>query len=211
MADTTTRIMDLPENVTIQMNTHSERGNGINTSYSPIDVHPNPYGHPPPSVPSLPTPSSNPPQRTMQDSIPQVQQRLPSRDIPIDQNQFTQDPQIQANYVPPVSEPVKRTTEYMRQYDEINERKIAQHQTDKDKKSRMDLLYEEGQIPILVAVLFFIFHMPVVLNFLYKTFSFLKLHDLDGHFNMYGLIAQSAFFGGLFYGMTKTIHTLSEL
>ena len=76
----TTRIMDLPENVTMQMNTH-ERGNGINTSYAPMDVHPNPYGHPPPSIPSIPTPSSNnrnqrsqgiPPQ-----SIPLSQQHLP--------------------------------------------------------------------------------------------------------------------------------------
>ena len=56
MADST-RIMDLPENITMQMNTGQNsisRGDGMNTSYSPMDIHPNPYGHPPPSVPSIP-------------------------------------------------------------------------------------------------------------------------------------------------------------
>ena len=205
MAETTTRIMDLPENVTIQMNTN-ERGDGINTSYSPIDVHPNPYGHPPPSVPSMPKPSAN----TMQAAVPAIPQQLPSRDIPRDQTYLIQDPEVQPNYIPPIPENVKKTAEYMKQYDEVNDRKMREHDTEKIKQSRMDIFYEEGQIPILVAVLFFIFHMPVVTSYLYKNLSFLKLHDLDGHFNMYGLLWQSAMFGCLFYGVTKVVNILSE-
>lgn len=205
MAETTTRIMDLPENVTIQMNTN-ERGDGINTSYSPIDVHPNPYGHPPPSVPSMPTPSAS----TMQAAVPTIHQQLPSRDIPRDQTHLIQDPGVQPNYIPPIPENVKKTAEYMKQYDEVNDRKMREHDTEKIKQSRMDTFYEEGQIPILVAVLFFIFHMPVVTSYLYKNLSFLKLHDLDGHFNMYGLLWQSAMFGCLFYGVTKVVNILSE-
>ena len=71
----TTRIMDLPENITMQMNP-TARGDGINTSYSPMDVHPNPYGHPPPSVPSMPTPSSQ-----NQQSLP-PSQMVPQMTVP---------------------------------------------------------------------------------------------------------------------------------
>lgn len=201
-----TRIMDLPENVTMQMNTG--RGDGINTSYSPMDIHPNPYGHPPPSVPSMPTPTST---STMKQSIPQVQQQLPSRDIPMDTGNLVQDPQVQANYIPPIPDDVKQTAEYMKQYDEVTHRKVNAHMREEEKKSRMDTLYEEGQIPILVAVLFFIFHMPIVNGWMYKYFAFMKLHDIDGHFNMYGLLWQCALFGGVFYGFSKGIHMLSEI
>ena len=211
-----TRIMDLPENVTIQMNTNGDRSSGLNNSYSPMDIHPNPYGHPPPSVPSMPTPTSTGPSQTqmqmpMQGAIPPMQQQLPSRDIPMESVQYMQDEQVQANYIPPVTESAKQTAEYMRQYDELTERKVRAHNEEKEKKSRMDMLYDEGQIPVLVAILFFVFQMPVVTNFLYKNLSFLKMHDLDGHFNMAGLVWQSAMFGGAFYGLTKVVYMLSEL
>lgn len=222
----TTRIMDLPENVTMQIHS-KERSNGINTSYAPMDVHPNPYGHPPPSVPSIPTPSGPPqhanamgmgngmggaPQHMMPpQAIPPSQQHLPSRDIPMDMGSIAQDAQVQPNYIPPIPDEVKQTAEYMKQYEDITQRKVQAHIEEKNEKSRMDTLYEEGQIPLLVAVLFFIFHMPVVSQLLYKYLSFLKLHDVDGHFSMYGLIWQSALFGTLFYGMSKSIHVLANL
>jgi hypothetical protein len=198
MSDST-RIMDLPENITMQMNTNP-RGDGMNTTYAPIDMHPNPYGHPPPSVPSMPTPSA----------VPKVHQQLPSRDIPTDQMHLVQDPQVQANYIPPVTDTVKQTTEYMKQYDVMTHKKVDAHMKEKEKKSKMDTLYDEGLIPVLVAVMFFIFHMPIVLSTLYKYFSFMNLHDVDGHFNMYGLIFQSAVFGGIFYAMTKVVNVMSD-
>ena len=204
MENSSTRIMDLPENITMQMNTggnSSSRGDGMNTSYSPMDIHPNPYGHPPPSVPSIPTPSA----------FPKVQQRLPSRDIPMDQTPLVQDPQVQANYIPPITDTVKQTAAYMKQYDELTERKVVAHIEEKEKKSRMDTLYDEGQIPVLVAVLFFIFHMPIVTSTLYKNMAFLNLHDVDGHFNTYGLIWQSGMFAAIFFGATKMVDILSNL
>jgi hypothetical protein len=200
MADST-RITDLPENITMQMNTGNARGDGMNTSYSPIDIHPNPYGHPPPSVPSMPTPSA----------FPKVQQRLPSRDIPMDQSNLVQDQQVQANYIPPVTETVRQTAEYMKQYDELTEKRVSAHIRETEKKSKMDTLYDEGQIPVLVAVLFFIFHMPIVTSTLYKYVGFLKLHDVDGHFNMYGLIWQSSLFSAMFYSATKMVDVLANL
>ena len=194
-----TRIMDLPENITMQM-TPGSRGDGINTSYSPIDMHPNPYGHPPPSVPSMPTPS-----------VQQQQQRLPNRDIPQDQTYLVQDPEVLANYIQPINESGRKTAEYMRQYDEATNHKIEAHKKDKESKSRVDRLVEEGQIPILVGMLFFIFHMPIVDSYLMKSFSFLSIHDLDGNFNLNGLVMRSVAFGVLYNGVTHMINTLSLL
>lgn len=189
-----TRIMDLPENITMQM-TPGTRGDGINTSYSPMDIHPNPYGHPPPSVPSMPTPSAVPPQ----------QQRLPSRDIPQDQTYLVRDPEVVANYI----QPVAKTADYMKQYEDATHAKLESHKREKDARTRVDKLVEDGQIPILVGMLFFIFHMPIVDNYLMKSFSFLSVRDTDGNFNLNGLIMRSVAFGLLFNGVTHMINTLS--
>lgn len=200
MSDTT-RIMDLPENITIQ----STGGTGgFSTSYTPIDVHPNPYGHPPPSVPSIPTPSYSPPQQ---------QQRLPSRDIPSSTQsvQYTQDEQIQPNYIPSIPVTAKNTAEYMKQFEAATERKINVHLQEKQKQTRWDLLVEQGQIPLLVALLFYIFHMPIVNRIMFKNLSFLSIYDTDGNFNTYGLIFKSLCFGGLFYSVSQIVHYFSEI
>lgn len=206
MSDTT-RIMDLPENVTMEMNTGNGagRGDGFNTSYAPMDVHPNPYGHPPPSVPSLPTPTTQP----RQGSIPPIQQTLPSRDIPMDQSHLVQDPQVQANYLPPVPDEVKQTSQYMRQYDELNNKKIEVHRKEEREKSRTDKLIEEAQMPVLVGMMFFIMHMPIIESYMMKYLSFLAIHSTDGHFNMNGLIMRSVFFGILYYAIIYGINMLN--
>jgi len=144
----------------------------------------------------MPTPSFQPP----------PQQRLPSRDIPQDQTHLVQDPEVVANYIQPV-----KTGDYMRQYEDATNAKLESHKKEKESKSRVDKLVEEGQIPILVAMLFFIFHMPIVDNYLMKNFSFLSIFDTDGNFSFNGLIMRSAAFGGLYHGVTHLINTMSLL
>lgn len=219
----TTRIMDLPDPINNPIAStepnHSmpqPPGNAIgSTTYTPIDNHPNPYGHPPPSVPMVPpTPSHNDNMRIQQSMEEQLQQlptqSLPNRDIPMMNESYTHDEQIQQNYIPPVPEPVKRTTEYIKQYDEATERKIQAHQDVKEKQSRMDILIEKGQIPLLVAVLFFIFHMPILNVYVFNRLSFLSIYSDDGHFNTYGLIMKSILFGSVFYSLSQAIQWLSE-
>jgi hypothetical protein len=222
----TTRIMDLPENITMQMNP-TTRGDGINTSYSPMDMHPNPYGHPPPSVPSMPTPSSQnqqalpPPQMQPQHqqmapgpgfSVPQQPQlqeqylppnqaTLPSRDIPIDTTDLVQDVQVQPNYVPPVSNSVQKTADYMKQYDAINEEKIRSHRAQQSKESYQDSLLEALQLPILVGLLFLLFQLPLIDRMIFQRLSFLNIHNSDGNYNTNGILLRSVLFGALFYGI----------
>jgi len=209
MADTT-RIMDLPENVTMQMNPVT-RGDGINTTYSPMDIHPNPYGHPPPSAPSMPTPSSNPnPSKNipipMMQNTAHIQQALPSRDIPQYTHSMVQDPQVTANYIPPVTPQIHQTAEYMRQYDELNDKKIQAHHNEKKNETTVNNFIERFQLPILVSLLFFIFHMPIVDRYVFKYLYFLDIHKPDGNINLNGLILRSAAFGILLYTVMNLVN-----
>ena len=196
----TTRILDLPDQSMGIGNNNAggppppvqvgknQMGQNASTTYTPIDPHPNPYGHPPPSVPMMPKPAfeekapklpedmgasmssgvggmgasgAGAPQQMSLDDLQNLpHQALPNRDIPKMTEAFTHDEQIKPNYVPPIPDSARQTAQYMRQYDEATNRKIEAHQETKAKQSRMDMLIEQGQIPMMVAILFFIFHMP---------------------------------------------------
>ena len=133
MSESTTRISELPENITYQVgnapqimgniaqmpNPQSNSGHddiGQNT-YVPLNIHPNPYGgSQQPSVP--PPPPQNIKQRfSEEDRYELPQQRLPSRDIPINTLDYQHDEEIHANYVPKA----KLTSDYIRQYEEASE------------------------------------------------------------------------------------------
>jgi len=225
-SSSTTRIMDLPDN--FSMNPMGSGGGQYaqnpnlgkvpsfpnTTSYAPIDVHPNPYGHPPPSVPMFPTPSFNggngggyvPPPPS------QIQHRVPSRDIPIDQSEYMQDEQVQPNYIPPVPpSAAKLTAQYMEEYEKNIEKEIQTHGEKKKKESRIEQIIEQSQIPILVGILFFIFHIPIVNQNIFRHFSFLSLNYEDGGFNLYGLLLKSVLFGITFFVFTQIIHFMADL
>jgi len=194
--DSVTRISDLPENIT--MVSKPAQPQNQHSSYAPIDAHPNPYGHPPPSVPSYPTPS--------------FQQTLPPRDMPKDPSVYTNDEQIQANYIPPL--PVVSmniSNEYMQNYEKEKEKEWKEHTEKKRKQSRFETIIENSQIPIFVAILFFIFHMPIVNNYIFRKLSFLAIYDSDGNFNTYGLLLKSVLFGISFYSFSGITQWLSEI
>ena len=196
--DSVTRISDLPENVSMVQG-QGQVQNAI-SSYTPIDMHPNPYGHPPPSVPSYPSPSF------------QQQQPLPPRDMPKDPTVYTNDEQIQANYIPPLP-PIQMnvSNEYMKKYEEEKEKEWKDHHEKKRKKSRFENIVENSQIPIFVAILFFIFHMPIVNNYIFRKLSFLAIYDTDGNFNTYGLLLKSVLFGIVYHLFSGFTEWLSEI
>lgn len=219
MSNNVTRIMDLPENITLantlstipSVNVSKKDGTIQNTMYQTIDPHPNPYGHPPPSVPSYPSPSFQQGQGQGQD-IPIQTHYLPPRDMPIDTTKYTNDEQIQANYIPPIPlEKVNTTNEFMRKYEEEKYKELQTHQEKKHKKSKKDEIIEQSQIPIFVAVLFFLFNMPLVNSMIFKRLAFLNIYDSDGHFNTYGLFLKSASFGLMYYGFSFIIDWLADI
>lgn len=216
----TTRISDLPENITMQQSpggvlppsletrAPEKLSNDMmnsQTTYVPLNVHTNPYGHPqvPPNsqLPSFSEESSPP-----SSSSVQQQHRLPSRDIPMNTLDFQHDAEIQANYVPRP----KHASDYIREYEQDVGRDRRQLNRQKQMMQTTDDWYERLQIPILVALLFFIFQMPVFNTFLRKNFTFLALYNEDGNFNLMGLVFKSALFGSLFYMMQQLIVSIRD-
>lgn len=236
----TTRISDLPENITMQMpaygatmNTNGGGGGSGNkqnmnfespTNYTPINIHPNPYGisaqNPIMSPPQQPIVqqmnqmeySAQPPTRQylseqQQMEMQNMQQiRLPSRDIPMDMTNYQNDEEIQANYIPKP----KVTKDYLKDYEETSEKRIRQHEEKKYRENKLDSVLSDIQTPILIAFLFFFFQLPIMNTFIFKRFSIMKLYNEDGNFNFSGLVFKSIFFGSVFYSIQKAMTVISE-
>jgi hypothetical protein len=257
----TTRISDLPENISIQsINTRQPPTNEAPPAYTQMNVHPNPYGisnqgavMPPPQhtsgqygtgqqqyamPPQQPQYQMGQPPNMGQQNMgrqqidsttmmgrqqidatqynaylppasttnePQV--RLPSRDIPMETSSYMQDEEIQPNYIPKP----KLNADYLRDYEETADIELKTHKQKKHRESMIDTLLTEFQAPIFVAILFFIFQMPVVNSLLYKRLSFLPIYNMDGNINFNGLLLKSAIFGAFYYSMKNIIDYISSI
>ena len=210
----TTRISDLPENISIQsINTRQPPTNEAPPAYTQMNVHPNPYGIPPQNnVMSLPQTTQPPknqnqflPQYNMQQNEPQY--RLPSRDIPVDTIQYLNDEQVQPNYIPMH----KLTSDYIKDYEDEYDIPIQEYRQKKHRESLIDTLLTELQTPLFIAILFFIFQMPMINSLMYKNLAFLPIYNSDGNANFYGLLLKSSLFGLLYYGVSKFTNYISEL
>ena len=195
------------------------------TNYIPINIHPNPYGISPQNPimspqTGVPLQQQGVPLQQMQQQR-QIQQlseqqqmelqnmahhRLPSRDIPIDATGYLNDEQVQANYVPKV----KLTKDYIKDYEDVTDKKIREHEEKKYRENRIDSLLSEFQVPIFIMILFFLFQLPIINTMIFKKFSFLSIYNVDGNFNFYGLLLKSILFGGLYYSIHKTVSFIVE-
>ena len=182
MSEHTTRIADLPENITMEM--PSGGGRVTTTGYAPINVHPNPYA---------------------QNEAPQV--RLPSRDIPMDPSIYQNDEEVQPNYI----QKVKLNGDYVKQYEELTESNIRGHEASKKRYSKIDYIITTLQVPITIALLFFFFQMPMVNAMFLKNFAFMSVYNNDGNINFYGIAVKSALFGTIFYVLQNSIDYLSDI
>lgn len=235
----TTRIADLPENITIQMNGQYQQTQyaqgppppivmgsnaqqqvdvGQNT-YVPINIHPNPYGVQQ-QDPTLPLPQNIPQRGSNQvpqqnysaqvmgglDPAQEIQHRLPSRDIPMDSLAYQHDQEIQPNYIPKP----KLTSDYIRDYEAASEDRLRKHEEKKHRERTVDTIFTSIQTPILIAILYFLFQLPIVTTLLYKYFSFLSIHNADGNLNLYGLILKSVMFGSMFYSLQSVSEYVSN-
>jgi hypothetical protein len=116
---------------------------------------------------------------------------LPSRDIPQMTSQITQDQQIKPNYIPQVN-----NNDYIN--DETNANDILkENMRRQNRDSNLDVMYEELQIPILLAILFFMFQLPVFRTYLFKFLP--SLFNKDGNPNLSGYVVNSILFALLYY------------
>lgn len=248
-----TRISDLPDNVTMQVQQPQNNGgyntfidtpnfstgstgftqqnpqSGIGAGYVPINVHPNPYGNnaipAPLSIPQQPNDDNKTgrangnnggvgagyisPEQLANFNSQQQQNgnlRLPSRDIPMDSSQYQQDEEIVANYIPKT-----KTTEYIDEDEEYEQKEVIKQEKRQKKKEQMDDLFGEFQVPLFIAFLFFIANMPFINTLLYKYLGFLGIFKNDGNMNYYGLMLKSFIFGIVFYSINRGIEVISSL
>lgn len=119
---------------------------------------------------------------------------LPSRDIPQNTQQLMNDPAIQANYVPP---PPENQTDYIKDED------TNYTYREESINSSLDSVYDEIQAPLLLAVLYFIFQLPIMRKLIFQYIPFLCSND--GNYNLNGLLFTSGLFGFIYYSLTKTM------
>lgn len=228
METTTTRIADLPAT----NNMPSENGMDEQpTNYAPMNVHPNPYGPQNsdqhimdrPQVtqqdPSVQFQSDNmvsrpPPPQTQYLSEEQQlelasmkQNRLPSRDIQQDTTNYSQDAQVQPNYIPRQ----ELLTDYVRDRETFSNETLKNHENKMRNMSRLDVIISEIQVPIVIVLMYFFFQLPIMNTILFKKFSFLSIYNDDGNFNLFGLMFKSLLFGTTYYTMIKTAQFLTEI
>ena len=171
--------------------------------YVQMNVHPNPYGHGPPQHGAIGMPQQT---HTMKPSnnpfigmAEGPQHQLPSRDIPQDTLQFSNDPEIVPNYIPPA----KVASDFVKEYEQSYEKKEKRIQT-RDKTARtLDDLFLELRVPIIVSMLFLLFQSPIFHTYVLKHFSIFAIHLADGNLNVQGLLLKSAMFGATYYVLEK--------
>jgi hypothetical protein len=123
---------------------------------------------------------------------------LPSRDIPQQTTGFTQDQQMRPNFIPDVSQ--QAVPDYIRMQ-EMQMQRMAPVVAAAVNQRRQDEWYDELQVPILLAVLYFIFQLPSVHKYLFSMLP--ALFDAHGHPNLMGYVVNSIAFAGLYYVLTK--------
>ena len=67
---------------------------------------------------------------------------------------------------------------------------------------------DEFQIPILLALLYFVYQLPIVNTLIFKRFSFLSIYKDDGNFNLFGLVLKSILFAGSYYSIHKIVRMM---
>jgi hypothetical protein len=133
-------------------------------------------------------------------------QRLPSRDIQQDTTVYSQDERVQPNYIPKH----KDLDDYVREHEKSTEKNIREYEEKKRKRSVIDGFITDFQTPIFIAIIYFIFQMPIINTFIFKRFSFLSIYNDDGNFNFYGLLLKSVMFGTIYYIALQFTTYISE-
>lgn len=139
----------------------------------------------------------------LQNASQQGQTDLPDRNIPQQTTNFTTDETIQQNYIPE-SEDNKYVENEITNQDVINYNNNLESQT-----NNFDNIYQELQQPILIAILYFLFQLPIIQKYLYKIIP--GLFKSDGNPNIFGYILNSLLFSVIFYALLKGLDYFSSL
>ena len=122
--------------------------------------------------------------------------QLQSRDIQMNTNGITTDPYIQTNYVPPPQQNI----DYIKNCEQTTDM-IDDYNKNMRTNNSLDDMYNEIQVPLLLAVLYFLFQLPFSRKILFNYFPI--LFSVDGNMNINGFLFTSILFGLLYYLLNK--------
>lgn len=153
---------------------------GMSGGGAPV-YNPNPFGQAPMGQP-MASPISSDTINQIMSTINVAGNQLPSRDIPM---MNPHDVQSRPNYVPGGN-----SGDYIQQYSDFSEMAKRNKEPNKD-------LFERLQIPIMCAVIFFLFQLPIVRKSLFKYLP--SLYFTDGNPKISALIVQALVFAAGVY------------
>lgn len=134
---------------------------------------------------------------TLQKAVASGMTSLPSRDIPMHTNELHEDERVKANYIP------KQPGDYIQQQNAMDT--IIQQNANKQKQSdHMDELYNVLSLPFTIAMVYFIYQLPIVRLFLLTQLPF--AYGKCGDVKLIGRIVESIVFGLFIYAMNQFMH-----
>jgi hypothetical protein len=92
---------------------------------------------------------------------------------------------------------------------ETNDDIVREYSRSETRANKLDDIYDELQIPLLLGVLYFIFQLPVVKKYLFNYLPF--LFHVDGNLNINGYLITSALFGLIYYVLSKVMAQLNRI
>ena len=213
MEGSSTRISDLPDNIT--MSPFSEGQNdragdmASASSYRQINPHQNPFVQGQPRMDAMPPPAAMRGQGTAAPIPPSYdmdrgplgqapQFPLPQRDIPMDMAGF-RDEAAKPNYIPP---PPPNTPNYVSEQESILREKKVTESMKRAIDHKFDIL-AELQMPLVISILFWIFQMETINRLFAKYLKFANLFGEDGVINGTGILLKSVLFGAAYYGILQ--------
>jgi hypothetical protein len=123
---------------------------------------------------------------------------LPIRDVPRNTESVVSDEQTVPNYIP--RDPV----DYIREHHE-NSRSFMEHRARSANHSEsLDVIYDTLQVPILLAILYFTFQLPVMRKYLLLYLP--SIFNKDGNHNLSGLLFISVLFSCTYYGINFVLN-----
>ena len=116
---------------------------------------------------------------------------LQARDIPQSQEHLTQDAQMRPSFVPTID-----ATDYIG-FQQSSQEIINDNTNKKRNDDNMDIIYSNLQTPVLLALLYFLFQMPIVKQTTLRSIP--SMFRKDGNPNLSGYIINSVVFAGTYY------------
>jgi len=123
---------------------------------------------------------------------------LPIRDVPRNTESVISDEQTVPNYIP------KSPVDYIREHHENTQSFMEHRSRSINQAESLDVIYDTLQVPILLAILYFTFQLPIMRKYLLQYLP--SIFNKDGNHNLSGLLFLSVLFSCTYYGINFVLN-----